>query len=116
MVRSEGTWNISKTLQQLGGDEPLMYEILDIFLVEAPKHLATLRFAVERGTAETIETAAHTLKGELGYLGMPEISRRAAEMEDMGRSHSLTGAANLLTQFEADVTSLLRTIRSAVEK
>ena len=116
MAGNELTWNTSMTLEQLGGDEALMHEILDIFLVEAPKHLDTLRCAVARGTAETIETAAHTLKGELGYLGIPEISQRAAEMEDMGRSHNLSGASALLAQFEADITSLLSTIRNALGK
>jgi HPt (histidine-containing phosphotransfer) domain-containing protein len=116
MAGTEGTWDVSMTLEQLGGDESLLHEVLDIFLVEAPKHLAALRFAVAQGEAETVETAAHTLKGELGYLGIPEISRRAAELEDMGRSHNLQGAASLLEQFDADVTGLIATIRTSVSK
>jgi HPt (histidine-containing phosphotransfer) domain-containing protein len=116
MAASEGTWNVSMTLEQLGGDETLLHEVLDIFLVEAPKHLAALHSAVAQGSAETVETAAHTLKGELGYLGIPEITRRAAELEDMGRSRNLQGAPNLLAIFEADVTGLITTIRNSLSK
>ena len=66
-------WNMAKTLEQLGGDEMLLQEVMDIFLEEAPKHMAALHLAVAQGIAETVETTAHSLKGELGYLGLPEI-------------------------------------------
>jgi len=82
MEANEPLWNMSKTLEQLGGDEMLLQEVMDIFLEEAPKHLAALRLAVTQGVAETVETAAHTLKGELGYLGIPEISQRASQIEE----------------------------------
>ena len=109
-------WSVDKTLEHLGGDETLMMEVLDIFLAEAPKHLAALRVAVTQGAAGTVETAAHTLKGELGYLGIPEISRMAAQLEDMGRTHNLAGAPALLSQFEANVTPLFAAVRQAVSR
>jgi HPt (histidine-containing phosphotransfer) domain-containing protein len=86
---------------------------MDIFLAEAPMHLAALRLAVERGQAETVEKTAHTLKGELGYLGMPGISQTASQIEEMGRCNNVSGAASLLAQFEADMNGLLTAIRSA---
>ena len=109
----EVRWNTSKTLEQLGGDEALLQEVLDIFLDEAPKHLAALRLAVVQGIAKTVETSAHTLKGELGYMGLPEISQTAAEIESMGRSNNVPGAASLLSQFEADLIELFTAIRGA---
>jgi HPt (histidine-containing phosphotransfer) domain-containing protein len=105
-------WNMAKTLEQLGGDETLLQEVLDIFLEEAPKHLAALRLAVAQGITETVETTAHTLRGELGYMGLPEISQKASELEEMGRSNDLRGAASLLSQFEADISGLFVSIRS----
>jgi HPt (histidine-containing phosphotransfer) domain-containing protein len=113
MEANEPLWNMSKTLEQLGGDEMLLQEVMEIFLDQAPKHLAALRLAVTQGVAETVETAAHTLKGELGYLGIPEISQRASQIEEMGRCNNVSGAATLLPQFEADVSGLFTAIRSA---
>jgi HPt (histidine-containing phosphotransfer) domain-containing protein len=110
---SQVPWSISKTLEQLGGDLALFQEVMDIFLAEAPTHLAALRLAVERGQAEAIETTAHTLKGELGYLGLPGISQTASQMEEMGGSKNVSGAANLLAQFEADMNGLLTAVRAA---
>ncbi len=110
---SEACWDMSKTLEQLGGDETLLQEVMDIFLEQAPKHLAALRLAVAQGQAERVETTAHTLKGELGYLGIPAISQRASEIEEIGRSKNVSRATSLLPQFEADITGLFRAIRSA---
>jgi signal transduction histidine kinase/DNA-binding NarL/FixJ family response regulator len=110
---SERLWSLPTTLEQLGGDETLLQEVIDIFLEEAPKHLAALRLAVAEGMAKTVETAAHTLKGELGYLCVPEISQRAAQIEEMGRSNDIGGAAGLLPRFELDIRSLFTAIRSA---
>ena len=51
---------MSKTLDQLGGDLTLFQEVMDIFLAEAPIHLAALRVAIERGQAEAVrEDCAH---------------------------------------------------------
>jgi two-component system, sensor histidine kinase and response regulator len=110
---SELPWDLSMTLEQLGGDETLLQEVIDIFLEEAPKHLAALRLAVEQGIAETVETTAHTLKGEFGYLCVPGISQRASQIEEMGRSNDIRGAAGLLPQFELDIRGLFTAIRSA---
>jgi two-component system, sensor histidine kinase and response regulator len=109
----EVRWNIAKTLEQVGGDEALLQEVLDIFLEEAPKHLAALRLGVAQGIAKTVETSAHTLKGELGYMGLPEISQTVAEIESMGRCNNIPGAAGLLSQFEADLIGLFTAIRGA---
>jgi HPt (histidine-containing phosphotransfer) domain-containing protein len=86
-------WNMSTTLEQLGGDETLLQEVVEIFLEDAPKQLAALRLAVAQGIAETVETTAHSLKGELGYMGLPEILQRARELEEMGRGRVQTPSA-----------------------
>lgn len=108
------SWSVATTLENLGGDETLLKEVLDIFLAEAPKHLAELQAAVAEGAAGTVETAAHTLKGELGYLGIPEVSRMAAQLEDMGRTQNLAGAPPVLAQFEQNITPLFAAVRQAV--
>jgi HPt (histidine-containing phosphotransfer) domain-containing protein len=106
-------WNMSKTLEQLGGDKALFREVMDIFLDQAPKHLAALLVAAEQGQAETVETTAHTLRVELGYLGIPELLQRASEIEEGGRSKDVCRVADLLPQFEADINGLFTAIRSA---
>jgi CheY-like chemotaxis protein/HPt (histidine-containing phosphotransfer) domain-containing protein len=104
-------WNKEQTLKKLGGDEGLLQEVIQIFLEEAPKHLAELRLAVVDGNAGIIETAAHNLKGELSYLGVAEISQRARELEEMGRNSDLEAAAALFERFEREFSSLLSSMQ-----
>jgi HPt (histidine-containing phosphotransfer) domain-containing protein len=98
----------------LGGDEKLLHEVIEIFLIEAPKHLARLRQAIAEGNATAIEQMAHTLKGELGYLGISEVSLRAREMEEFGRKSDLRAAAGIYTGFEAKLSEVFASVRRTI--
>jgi len=100
-------WNPDQTLERLGGDEKLLREVMEIFLEEAPKHLAGLRKAITQKNAETAERIAHSLQGELGYLGIAELSHGARELEEKGRDSDFQGALGLLPPFEAAMARLL---------
>jgi len=99
-------------LEKLDGDEELLARVIKIFLAGAPAHLAELRQAIAAGKAKDIETAAHSLKGELGYLGVAEISQKARMLEEMGRSGDLQEAKDLFQQFEAEVSDLIDWLRA----
>jgi len=109
-------WDMANTLERLGGDEKLLQEVLEIFLQEVPNHLASLKQAILQGNASDTEEISHTLKGELGYLGIPQVSRRAAELEGLGRNSELRLAAELYQVFEVELSQVLNSVRGAVEK
>jgi signal transduction histidine kinase/CheY-like chemotaxis protein len=99
-----GSWDESTALARLGDDEALMQEMIGIFLEESPKHLATLRQAVEEGNAELIERIAHSLKGEVRFLEIPLASQVAGAVEEMGRARRLHNAMEQVAQLEAAIT------------
>jgi signal transduction histidine kinase/CheY-like chemotaxis protein/ligand-binding sensor domain-containing protein len=107
------SWSMEQTLEKLGGDEKLLQEVLEIFLEEAPKHVSALQIALDQGSGEAVERAAHSLKGELSYLSMSELSSSALDLEEMGRKSDLEGVSRLLPRFEVDVSQLLISMRSA---
>ena len=107
-------WDMGKTLEQLGGDEELFREVVEIFLDDVPKHLTSLRQAIEDGDGEAIERTAHILKGELGYLGISEISRKAREMEALGQKSDLLPAAGLYATLEPELSEVLISMRRMV--
>ena len=104
-------WKMDETLERLGGDEKLLHEVSGIFLDDVPKHMASLRRAIAEGNAEDVEGAAHTLKGELGYLGISAVSRKAREMEEFGRTSDLRIAESLYATFESELSEVLISMR-----
>jgi two-component system sensor histidine kinase/response regulator len=109
-------WDMGKTLERLGGDEKLFHEVLEIFLDDVPKHMARLRRAIAEGDAEAVEGAAHTLKGELGYLGISEVSQKAHELEEFGRTADLRLAASLYATLASGISELLISIRRTLRQ
>ena len=107
-------WNMGETLERLGGDEKLFHEVIEIFLDDVPKHLASLGRAVAAGDAEAVEEAAHILKGELGYLGISEVSQMARALEEIGRNSDLRFAAGLYATFASELSELLTSMRSTM--
>jgi HPt (histidine-containing phosphotransfer) domain-containing protein len=109
-------WNPAQTLERLGGDEKLLHEVMEIFREEAPKHLAGLREAIDQQDAGSAERLAHSLQGELGYLGIPELSHGARELEEKGRTSDFQGALSLFPPFEAAMARLLASIGDAQKR
>jgi two-component system, sensor histidine kinase and response regulator len=112
IVAASSKWSKQETLDRLGGDEKLLYEVVEIFQEEAPKHLAALRRAIERNDAEAVEKAAHSLKGELGYLGLSSIAQAACDIEEKGKRRHLSGSVEIFKEFEKTVLELLEAMRA----
>ncbi len=108
-------WNRAEVLQSLGGDESLLRQVLDIFVEEAPKHLAALRVAIRERSAVTAEKHAHTLKGEVGYFKVPAISEKAAQLEAACRGCEFDSAQNTLPEFEAAMHRLIDSVLSCIQ-
>ncbi len=112
--RSAMVWDMDDTMERLGGDEQLFHEVVEIFLDDVPKHMAALAQAIADGNTEAIERLAHTLKGELGYLGIAEVSRKAREMEELGQKADVRLAASLYETFAPELCELLISMRRMV--
>jgi two-component system, sensor histidine kinase and response regulator len=105
------SWDLGNTLERLGGDEKLLHEVLEIFLEEVPNHMAALKNAIVQGNTKAVEEISHTLRGELGYLGVPVVSDRARELEELGRQSDLRRAEELYTLFQSELSHVLNSAR-----
>lgn len=99
--------NMDNVLETLGGDRDLLRDVLGILMDELPRHMASLREAIASGNAEAIEQLAHSIKGEVGYLALSEVSRNASELEASGREANIAISAGLYGKLEADVSEVL---------
>jgi two-component system sensor histidine kinase/response regulator len=99
--------DMDSVLESLGGDRELLREVLGILVEELPRHMESLRAAIASGNADAIEKQAHSIKGELGYLSLSEISLNACDLEASGRDANTVLSASLYVRLEAGVLEVL---------
>jgi HPt (histidine-containing phosphotransfer) domain-containing protein len=102
----EVSWNRSAALNMLGGDESLLNEMIGIFLVDSPKLLGQIEQALMHRDQRKLEIAAHSLKGELLYLGVQEATEAAEKLEAAGRTGEMEGAPELLDELRSRLAVL----------
>jgi signal transduction histidine kinase/DNA-binding response OmpR family regulator/HPt (histidine-containing phosphotransfer) domain-containing protein len=113
---SSPLWDRTKALERVDGDEPLLRELVQIFLEESPKQLTEMRRAIESANLEAIERTAHSLKGELGYLGLPTAAQKAKDLERMGRERTLQPVAELFLTFQSEVSAVAGAMQQMLEQ
>jgi two-component system sensor histidine kinase/response regulator len=106
-----GSWDRAAALDRVEGDEELLQDICRIFLEESPKLMTSLQLGLAQGDPEAVSRAAHSLKGESGYLGAANVSQMAKQLETMGRDRELSQAPAVLEQLLKEMVSLSSAIR-----
>jgi HPt (histidine-containing phosphotransfer) domain-containing protein len=70
-------------------------EVIESFLTESPKLMSEIEEALLRQDPRGLEFAAHSLRGALGYLAVPEACEDAQKLESAGRAGKIEGGAEL---------------------
>lgn len=81
--------------------------LIPVFLAECPELLGSIRQAIAAGNAVALRHAAHTLKGSLGFFGGKRVIDLAQQLEALGKSGDLTGAAELRVVLEKSIEAML---------
>jgi two-component system, sensor histidine kinase and response regulator len=110
---ASGAWDKAAALDRLEGDEELLQDICRIFLEESPKLMDRLQQALAQDDPDAVSRAAHSLKGESGYLGAAEVSQMAKQLETMGRDRQLAQAPPVLEQLQKEISILKAAVRQA---
>jgi signal transduction histidine kinase/CheY-like chemotaxis protein len=111
-VSRPASWARLEALDRLGGDEELLEELCQIFLMESPKLMERLRRAIADGDAEALQRAAHSLKGEVSYLAAAQATQAARRLEEMAQANDLSRAAETLALLTRELESLRRAIET----
>jgi histidine phosphotransfer protein HptB len=106
-------WNRSAALEIVGGDEGLLNEMVQLFLVESPKLVAQMEQALVHNDPRLLELAAHCLKGELRYLAVPEACDVADKLEAAGRTGEMEATWDLLADLGTRLALLWPVVRES---
>ena len=84
---SEASWNEAKLLEQLGGDEELLFELIELFIEEMPKRLVDLKAAVAAAELGELANIAHSIKGMVAEFFAETAQHYAAQLENSARHY-----------------------------
>ena len=88
----ESPFDLADALRHVGGDKALLKELLQLFAVECPQLLASIRDAINHSDAVLLRRAAHSLKGAVSNFGAPAVVAAAQRLESMGQHGNLLEA------------------------
>jgi PAS domain S-box-containing protein len=107
-VLDRGTWEGLREMSRRGYFS--LSDFAAAFRGEALQSLASLRRAIEGEDPRALEQAAHALKGSSRELGARRLAEACRQLEDLGRSGSVRGAAELLALAEEEFGRLQRAL------
>ena len=87
---------------QRAGAPDVVDKMIRLYLSSAPDNLKQLREALERGDAAALQMAAHSLKSSSAFVGASRLSGLCKDLESLGRSRTVEGAAGRVAGIEAE--------------
>jgi two-component system, sensor histidine kinase and response regulator len=102
----------SAFLARMDGSYEVCVQIAEAFFGECPKVMLALRIAMQKKDAPELAAIAHGLKGAIANFTDGNAFQSAAKVEQLAREADLFRAAEVLKRLEADVESLLRSLRA----
>ena len=102
---------LDSLLESVGGDGEFLAELLDTYYEDTPQQFAVMHEALEAGNAEDFRRAAHSLKSNSANFGAINLSAKAKNLEEMGKTGQLEDAASHLEDAEAEYVE----VKSALE-
>jgi CheY-like chemotaxis protein/HPt (histidine-containing phosphotransfer) domain-containing protein len=103
---SHDIFNLAKLLRNVGGDEALVRQLVELFQERGRFMVEKIGEAVEQGDAKRLEQTAHLLKGTAGNLCAREVVLAASRLEAYGHLGSLGEAPAVLEQLKVAMTRL----------
>ncbi|MFZ5586082.1 MAG: PAS domain S-box protein [Thermodesulfobacteriota bacterium] len=89
--------------ERFEGERELTGQLIRIFLDEYPRLLEAAETALDQGDAAALATAAHSLKGSLGYFEAAAALAAAAELERRARLGGLDEARRKLAELKREL-------------
>ncbi len=100
-TKSQGLQGRLSVLQAEHGYE-VVAELIQLFLMNTPLMLTTMRDAIAQHNADSLWQAAHTLKGSSINLGVEAITTLCGDLESSGQIGDIHDARSIIEKLEAE--------------
>lgn len=86
--------------EQVGHDNELITELLNLFLADSQEQVAAMKAASESGDLVALGRTAHSIKGSLGSLYAVQGAARAEALEQAAKAKNAAAAGMALAALE----------------
>lgn len=93
-------------LDQIGGNKPLLLELAHEFTEQGASLMQQMQRAIESGDVDTLERAAHTLKGSAAAITAQSASKAALAVESAARQNDLDAATSAWAHLRDEMARL----------
>jgi signal transduction histidine kinase/CheY-like chemotaxis protein/HPt (histidine-containing phosphotransfer) domain-containing protein len=99
--------DLNSLLARVENDWDLLHELVELCLDSSPALVQEIEAGLARQDAQTVERAAHALKGAMQNMGATQAARAAADMEDLGRRGELNQAEEAMSSLKIEFERLV---------
>lgn len=107
-----GPANLNYMLEILDNDMDMLYELVNVFVEDAPIQLDQIDQALGTNDGGVIRRAAHTFKGSVSNLGAPVLTQKAFDMEKLGAANNILEAKKQWPTLKSDADELLNALNT----
>jgi len=100
---SAAVFDSAALLERVENDMRLLCDMIELFNDESLRQITAIREALDKGDAEIVRRAAHTLKGTCGNLAAPRAAAAAFELEKAMAAGDLSHAAEIFANVELEI-------------
>jgi HPt (histidine-containing phosphotransfer) domain-containing protein len=90
------------------GEPDLVVELINLYLEDAPRKVASMLEAVAGADDVSLRRAAHSLKGSSATIGAFGVAALCEELEPAGKADSFRGAGALLIRLQRELARAIR--------
>jgi two-component system sensor histidine kinase/response regulator len=94
----------------------LVQRVIAAYVDDTPRHLQTLRRAIDGLDTGSVRKVAHSLKSSSANVGAEALAQMCKDMEHLGRTDSTEGAAGILTDMEHEFQAVRHSLSAILEK
>ncbi len=107
----KSVFDLAQAMDRVGGDDGLLNELFEAFDSECPRRLEEIQIALQQQDAESLQRAAHTIKGAAISMGGGALYEVARQMERQAAEGNLAAAQSRLRPMLDAVAEFREAIR-----
>ena len=109
-MRSTSGFDLERALVRFGGDRELFEEMVEVYFTETMRLVGQVRQAAADNDLPTVERAAHSIKGTIGYFGVEAVVEAARRVEQAARARDPRSALAESERLEDQMAALGRAL------